>query len=107
MVSLSAGREFHVYITMETSLDMLFATGSPMVVILSLIIIVNGADRLSTDITGLASATTYLVQVAGINDKGIGDYITITVTSPASKKLSITVFVIYIPTQLSILTLVV
>ena len=45
---------------------------------------ITGSDVLTTDISGLVSDTSYLVQVAGVNDQGIGVYLNLTVTTPQS-----------------------
>ena len=45
---------------------------------------ITGSDVLTTDISGLVSDTSYLVQVAGVNDQGIGVYLNFTVTTPQS-----------------------
>ena len=41
-------------------------------------------DILMTNLTGLVPATSYLVQVAGVNGLGVGVYGEITVTTPLS-----------------------
>ena len=41
-------------------------------------------DILMTNLTGLVPATSYLVQVAGVNGQGVGVYGEITVTTPLS-----------------------
>ena len=45
---------------------------------------ITGPDVLTTDISGLVSDTSYLVQVAGVNDQGAGVYLNLTVTTPQS-----------------------
>ena len=39
---------------------------------------------LMTNLTGLVPDTSYLVQVAGVNRQGVGEYGEITVTTPES-----------------------
>ena len=43
-----------------------------------------GSDILMTNLTGLVPDTSYLVQVAGVNGQGVGEYGEITVTTPLS-----------------------
>ena len=43
-----------------------------------------GSDILMTNLTGLVPDTCYLVQVAGVNRQGVGEYGEITVTTPQS-----------------------
>ena len=45
---------------------------------------ITGSDVLTTNFSGLVSDTSYLVQVAGVNDQGIGVYLNLTVTTPQS-----------------------
>ena len=44
----------------------------------------TGPDALMANLTELISDTNYLVQVAGVNGQGIGEYGEITVTTPES-----------------------
>ena len=43
-----------------------------------------GPDILMTNLMGLVPDTSYLVQVAGVNRQGVGEYGEITVTTPQS-----------------------
>ena len=43
-----------------------------------------GSNILMTNLTGLVPDTSYLVQVAGVNRQGVGEYGEITVTTPQS-----------------------
>ena len=43
-----------------------------------------GSDILMTNLMGLVPDTSYLVQVAGVNRQGVGEYGEITVTTPQS-----------------------
>ena len=46
--------------------------------------IIVGPDALVANLTGLISDTNYLVQVAGVNGQGVGEYGEIIATTPES-----------------------
>ena len=43
---------------------------------------INNAETFTTNFSGLISDTRYVVEVAGVNNNGIGVYKTIIVTTP-------------------------
>ena len=45
---------------------------------------ITGSDNQTTSLNGLMSDMDYLVQVAGVNGEGVGEFRNITVTTPRS-----------------------
>ena len=47
-------------------------------------VMISGSNNQTTTVNGLEPDTTYLVQVAGVNAQGVGDYHNLTVSTPQS-----------------------
>ena len=47
-------------------------------------VMISGSDNQTTTVNELEPGTTYLLQVAGVNAQGVGDYRNVTLSTPQS-----------------------